>query len=144
MFKMLRNICIILYIIYMNIYITFLRSDRDSKTYKITKKIMMIFGIPLLIFIIISVIMQTDNPIKEKENNSSSSDYSTEQTFYYQMTATAVNENTFVTEDGNMWRMKNINIEKGKKYQLTFDNNDTEIITDDEIVDFIELNEKVD
>ena len=144
MFKMLKNICIILYIIYMNIYITFLRSDRDSKTYKITKKIMMIFGIPLLIFIMISVIMQTDNPIKEKENNSSSSDYSTEQTFYYQMTATAVNENTFITEDGNMWRMKNISIEKGKKYQLTFDNNDTEIITDDEIVDFIELNEKVD
>lgn len=143
---MLKNICIILYIIYMSIYITFLRSDRDSKTYKITKKIMMIFGIPLLIFIMMSVIMQTDNLIKEKENNSSSSssDYSTEQTFYYQMTATAVNENTFITEDGNMWRMKNINIEKGKKYQLTFDNHDTEIITDDEIVDFIELNEKVD
>lgn len=141
---MLKNICIILYIIYMNIYITFLRSDRDSKIYEITKKIIMIFGIPLLIFIMISVIMQTDNPIKEKENNSNSNDYSTEQTFYYEMTATAVNENTFVTEDGNMWRMKNITIEKGKKYQLTFDNRDTEIITDDEIVDFIELNEKVD
>ena len=141
---MLKNICIILYIIYMNIYITFLRSDRDSKTYEITKKIIMIFGIPLLIFIMISVIMQTDNPIKEKENNSNSNDYSTEQTFYYEMTATAVNENTFVTEDGNMWRMKNITIEKGKKYQLTFDNHDTEIITDDEIIDFIELNEKVD
>ena len=141
---MLKNICIILYIIYMNIYITFLRSDRDSKIYEITKKIIMIFGIPLLIFIMISVIMQTDNPIKEKENNSNSNDYSTEQTFYYEMTATAVNENTFVTEDGNMWRMKNITIEKGKKYQLTFDNHDTEIITDDEIIDFIELNEKVD
>ena len=141
---MLKNICIILYIIYMNIYITFLRSDRDSKIYEITKKIIMIFGIPLLIFIMVSVIMQTDNPIKEKENNSNSNDYSTEQTFYYEMTATAVNENTFVTEDGNMWRMKNITIEKGKKYQLTFDNHDTEIITDDEIIDFIELNEKVD
>lgn len=141
---MLKNICIILYIIYMNIYITFLRSDRDSKTYKTTKKIIMIFGIPLLIFIMIAVIMQTDNPIKEKENNSNSNDYSTEQTFYYEMTATAVNENTFITKDGNMWRMKNISIEKDKKYQLTFDNHDTEIITDDEIVDFIELNEKVD
>lgn len=141
---MLKNICIILYIIYMSIYIIFLRSDRDSKTYKITNKITIIFGIPLLIFIMIVVIMQTDNPIKEKENNSNSNDYSTEQTFYYQMTATAVNENTFVTEDGNMWRMKNISIEKGKKYQLTFDNRDTEIITDDEIIDFIELNEKVD
>ena len=143
---MLKNICIILYIIYMSIYITFLHSDRDSKTYKITSKIIIIFGIPLLIFIMIAVIMQTDNSIKEKENNSSSNsnDYSTEQTFYYEMTATAVNENTFVTEDGNMWRMKNISIEKGKKYQLTFDNNDTEIITDDEIIDFIELNEKVD
>lgn len=79
-----------------------------------------------------------------KDNETNSSDYSTEQTFYYKMTATAVNENTFVTEDGNMWRMKNIKIEKGKKYQLTFDNHDTEIITDDEIIDFIELNEKVD
>jgi energy-coupling factor transporter transmembrane protein EcfT len=79
-----------------------------------------------------------------KDNETNSNNYSTEQTFYYQMTATAVNENTFITEDGNMWRMKNINIEKGKKYQLTFDNHDTEIITDDEIVDFIELNEKVD
>jgi hypothetical protein len=128
----------------MSIYITFLRSDRDSKTYKITNKITIIFGIPLLIFIIIVVIMQTDNPIKEKENNSNSNDYSTEQTFYYEMTATAVNENTFVTEDGNMWRMKNISIEKGKKYQLTFDNRDTEITTDDEIIDFIELNEMVD
>lgn len=140
---MLKNICIILYIIYMSIYITFLRSDRDSKTYKITNKITIIFGIPLLIFIMIVVIMQTDNPIKEKENNSNSNDYSTEQTFYYEMTATAVNENTFVTEDGNMWRMKNIEIEKGKKYQLTFDSHDTEIIIDDEIIDFIELNEKV-
>lgn len=79
-----------------------------------------------------------------KDNETNSNDYSTEQTFYYEMTATAVNENTFVTEDGNMWRMKNISIEKGKKYQLTFDNRDTEIITDDEIIDFIELNEKVD
>ena len=79
-----------------------------------------------------------------KDNKTNSNDYSTEQTFYYKMTAIAVNENTFLTEDGNMWRMKNIKIEKGKKYQLTFDNHDTEIITDDEIIDFIELNEKVD
>lgn len=98
--------------------------------------------LPYLV-IILFIISLNSKPTKE-ENNSSSSDYSTEQTFYYQMTATAVNENTFITEDGNMWRMKNINIEKGKKYQLTFDNHDTEIITDDEIVDFIELNEKVD
>lgn len=79
----------------------------------------------------------------EKNKDNSSKPLQTEP-YYYEMTATAVNENTFVTEDGNMWRMKNINIEKGKKYQLTFDNHDTEIITDDEIIDFIELNEKVD
>ena len=79
----------------------------------------------------------------QKDNETNSSDYSTEQTFYYKMTATAVNENTFITEDGNMWRMKNIQLKKGKKYQLTFDNHDTEIITDDEIVDFIKQNEKV-
>lgn len=99
----------------------------------------------VIIIVIIVMICGITSPTKEESgSSSSSSDYSTEQTFYYQMTATAVNENTFITEDGNMWRMKNINIEKGKKYQLTFDNHDTEIITDDEIVDFIELNEKVD
>ena len=79
----------------------------------------------------------------QKDNETNSSDYSTEQTFYYKMTATAVNENTFITEDGNMWRMKNVNLEKGEKYIVTFDNHDTEIITDDEIVDFIKQNEKV-
>ena len=79
----------------------------------------------------------------QKNNETNSSDYSTEQTFYYEMTATAVNENTFITEDGNMWRMKNVNLEKGEKYIVTFDNHDTEIITDDEIVDFIKQNEKV-
>lgn len=100
--------------------------------------------LPYLV-IILFIISLNSKPTKEENNSSSSSsDYSTEQTFYYQMTAIAINENTFKTEDGNMWRMKNINIEKGKKYQLTFDNHDTEIITDDEIVDFIELNEKVD
>lgn len=99
-----------------------------------------IYGIIIVIIVMIYGITSST----KEETSSSSSDYSTEQTFYYQMTATAVNENTFITEDGNMWRMKNINIEKGKKYQLTFDNHDTEIITDDEIVDFIELNEKVD
>jgi hypothetical protein len=98
-----------------------------------------------IIIAIIVIIYGVTSPTKEENNlSSNSNDYSTEQTFYYQMTATAINENTFITEDGNMWRMKNINIEKGKKYQLTFDNHDTEIITDDEIVDFIELNEKVD
>ena len=99
-----------------------------------------IYAIIIVIIVMIYGIISTT----KEESSSSSSDYSTEQTFYYQMTATAVNENTFITEDGNMWRMKNINIEKGKKYIVTFDNHDTEIITDDEIVDFIELNEKVD
>lgn len=93
------------------------------------------------IFALLLPIIAIMSPI-ENQNNSSKSPQI--EPYYYQMTATAVNENTFVTEDGNMWRMKNITIEKGKKYQLTFDNRDTEIITDDEIIDFIELNEKVD
>ena len=100
-----------------------------------------IYGI---ITVIIVMIYGVTSPTKEENNSSSSSnDYSTEQTFYYEMTATAVNENTFITEDGNMWRMKNVNLEKGEKYIVTFDNHDTEIITDDEIVDFIKQNEKV-
>lgn len=110
-----------------------------SKMFSIitTISVSVVFGI----ISIVSICFLSNN---QKDNETNSSDYSTEQTFYYEMTATAVNENTFVTEDGNMWRMKNISIEKGKKYQLTFDNRDTEIITDDEIIDFIELNEKVD
>lgn len=100
-----------------------------------------IYGIIIVIIVMIYGI--TSSTKEESSSSLNSSDYSTEQTFYYQMTATAVNENTFKTEDGNMWRMKNVQLEKGKKYQLTFDNHDTEIIIDDEIVDFIELNEKV-
>jgi hypothetical protein len=48
----------------------------------------------------------------------------------------------FQTEDGNIWIMKNVQLEKNEKYKITFDNHDTEIITDDEIVDFVKLNEK--
>ena len=97
-----------------------------------------------IIYAIIIAIIVIINGVTSPTKNENYSNYSTSNTYYYQMTATAVNENTFITEDGNMWRMKNISIEKGKKYQLTFDNCDTEIITDDEIIDFIELNEKVD
>lgn len=78
----------------------------------------------------------------QKDNKTNSSNYATEQTFYYKQTATAINERMFQTEDGNTWIMKNVQLEKGEKYEITFDNHDTEIITDDEIVDFIKLNEK--
>lgn len=78
----------------------------------------------------------------QKNNETNSSNYTTEQTFYYKQTATAINEQMFQTEDGNIWIMKNVQLEKNEKYEITFDNHDTEIITDDEIVDFIKLNEK--
>lgn len=139
---MLRNICIGLYVIYMYVYIAFLHSDEKSKVYKITKKIIPIFGIALLIFIMSVVIMQTDVKAKESKDNSTISNYATEHTFYYKQTATAINERMFQTEDGNIWIMKNVQLEKNEKYEITFDNHDTEIITDDEIVDFIKLNEK--
>ena len=139
---MLRNICIGLYVIYMYVYIAFLHSNEKSKVYKITKKIIPIFGIALLIFIMSVVIMQTDVKAKESKDNSTSSNYATEQTFYYKQTATAINEQMFQTEDGNIWIMKNVQLEKNEKYEITFDNHNTEIITDDEIVDFIKLNEK--
>lgn len=95
-----------------------------------------------IIIAIIVIIYGVTSPTKE-ESNSSSSGYSTEQTFYYKQTATAINERMFQTEDGNIWIMKNVQLEKNEKYEITFDNHDTEIITDDEIVDFIKLNEKV-
>jgi hypothetical protein len=91
----------------------------------------------------IAVLLVDSEKGKENNSSSSSSDYSTEQTFYYTQNATAIDEFTFKTENGNMWIMKNVNLEKGEKYIVTFDNHDTEIITDDEIVDFIKLNEKV-
>jgi hypothetical protein len=140
--KMLRNICIGLYVIYMYVYIAFLHSDEKSKVYKIIKKIIPIFGIALLIFIVSVVIMQTDVKAKESKDNSTISNYTTEQTFYYKQTATAINERMFQTEDGNIWIMKDVQLEKNEKYEITFDNHDTEIITDDEIVDFVKLNEK--
>jgi heme/copper-type cytochrome/quinol oxidase subunit 2 len=90
--KMLRNICIGLYVIYMYVYIAFLHSDEKSKVYKIIKKIIPIFGIALLIFIMYVVIMQTDVKAKESKDNSTISNYATEYTFYYKQTATAINE----------------------------------------------------
>ena len=137
--------CYVLCIVWIIVYFIYHCTD-NKKVRNRVMNFLIIYSFVEILFTMSTIAVLLVDSEKGKENNSSSSssDYSTEQTFYYQMTATAVNENTFITEDGNMWRMKNINVEKGKKYQLTFDNHDTEIITDDEIVDFIELNEKVD
>ena len=137
--------CYVLCIVWIIVYFIYHCTD-NKKVRNRVMNFLIIYSFVEILFTMSTIAVLLVDSEKGKENNSSSSssDYSTEQTFYYQMTATAINENTFITEDGNMWRMKNINIEKGKKYQLTFDNHDTEIITDDEIVDFIELNEKVD
>ena len=93
-------------------------------------------------FCIVSIVSICLLSNKQKDNETNSSNYATEQTFYYKQTATAINERMFQTEDGNIWIMKNVQLEKNEKYEITFDNHDTEIITDDEIVDFIKLNEK--
>jgi hypothetical protein len=97
----------------------------------------------ILVYSIVCLIVYCDD-ITTKDNNSTTtlSNYTTEQTFYYKQTATAINERMFQTEDGNIWIMKNVQLEKNEKYEITFDNHDTEIITDDEIVDFVKLNEK--
>lgn len=95
-----------------------------------------------VVFGIISVVSIYLLHNSQKDNETNSSNYTTEQTFYYKQTATAINERMFQTEDGNIWIMKNVQLEKNEKYEITFDNHDTEIITDDEIVDFIKLNEK--
>lgn len=136
--------CYVLCLVWIIFYFTYDCID-NKKVRNRVFNFLLVYSFVVILFVMSTIAVLLVDSEKRKENNSSSSssDYSTEQTFYYEMTATAINENTFITEDGNMWRMKNINIEKGKKYQLTFDNHDTEIITDDEIVDFIELNEKV-
>lgn len=95
-----------------------------------------------VIFCIISIVGICLLFNNQKDNETNSSNYATEHTFYYKQTATAINERMFQTEDGNIWIMKNVQLEKNEKYEITFDNHDTEIITDDEIVDFIKLNEK--
>lgn len=95
-----------------------------------------------VVFSIISIVGICLVLNNQKNNETNSSNYTTEQTFYYKQTATAINEQMFQTEDGNIWIMKNVQLEKNEKYEITFDNHDTEIITDDEIVDFIKLNEK--
>jgi hypothetical protein len=96
----------------------------------------------ILVYSIVCLVVHRDD-ITTKDNNSTiSSNYATEHTFYYKQTATAINERMFQTEDGNIWIMNNVQLEKNEKYEITFDNHDTEIITDDEIVDFIKLNEK--
>lgn len=112
-----------------------LDSCKNKKVYVIVLSV----GIIFLVIGLWGVIIQDKKNIQV-----SSSDYSTEQTFYYEQNAIAISEQMFETEDGNMWIMKNVQLKKGEKYIVTFDNHDTEIITDDEIVDFIELNEKVD
>lgn len=101
-----------------------------------------IYGFVVILFIMSTIAVLLVDSEKEKENNSTSSNCATEQTFYYKQTAIAINERMFQTEDGNIWIMKNVQLEKNEKYEITFDNHDTEIITDDEIVDFIKLNEK--
>lgn len=108
-----------------------------SKKFSIitTISISVVFGI----ISIVSICLLSNN---QKDNETNSSNYATEQTFYYKQTATAINERMFQTEDGNIWIMKNVQLEKNEKYEITFDNHDTEIITDDEIVDFVKLNEK--
>lgn len=141
----MKTTCYVLCLVWIIFYFIYVCID-NKKVHNRVMNFLCVYSFVVILFIMSTIAVSLVDSEKEKENNSSSNsnDYSTEQTFYYEMTATAVNENTFVTEDGNMWRMKNITIEKGKKYQLTFDNRDTEIITDDEIIDFIELNEKVD
>ena len=108
-----------------------------------SKKFSIITTISVSVFFcIVSIVSICLLSNKQKDNETNSSNYATEQTFYYKQTATAINERMFQTEDGNIWIMKNVQLEKNEKYEITFDNHDTEIITDDEIVDFLKLNEK--
>jgi hypothetical protein len=108
-----------------------------SKMFSIitTISVSVVFGI----ISVVSICLLHNN---QKDNETNSSNYATEHTFYYKQTAIAINERMFQTEDGNIWIMNNVQLEKNEKYEITFDNHDTEIITDDEIVDFIKLNEK--
>ena len=58
----------------------------------------------------------------------------------YTTTATGVNEVTIKTDDDEVvWRAFNEDIEKGKKYEVTFDTKGTNKITDDEIIEIKEI-----
>ena len=141
----LKIISMILCALWIMIFFIFTSLNAKDKNCKIIKRIVVIFGLFVYLFVMTTIFIEHGRV-----------HFIIKRLFCWIITwiwtwiiflfcfDIVVNGNTFVTEDGNMWRMKNINIEKGKKYKLTFDNHDTEIITDDEIVDFIKLNEKVD
>lgn len=137
--------CYVLCIVWIIFYFIYHCTD-NKKVRNRVMNFLIIYSFVEILFTMSTIAVLLVDSEKEKENNSSSNsnDYSTEQTFYYEQNAIAISEQMFETEDGNMWIMKNVQLKKGEKYIVTFDNHDTEIITDDEIVDFIELNEKVD
>jgi hypothetical protein len=138
---MLMLLFIVILIIPFIIFVVF-NIQKDRKKMKICAFAYMISCSLILVYSIVCLIVYRDDIITKDNNSTTSSNYTTEQTFYYKQTATAINERMFQTEDGNIWIMNNVQLEKNEKYEITFDNHDTEIITDDEIVDFIKLNEK--
>ena len=136
--------CFVLSLVWLIFYFIYVCVDNKKVRNRI-ENFLIVYSFFEILFTMstIAVLLVDSKQGKENNSSSSSSDYSAEQTFYYTQNATAINDYTFKTEDGNMWVMKNVNLEKGEKYIVTFDNHDTEIITDDEIVDFIKQNEKV-
>ena len=141
----MKVICCVLGYVWVIFHFIYVCTE-DKKVRNRVINFLCVYGFVVILFIMSTIAVLLVDSEKGKENNlsSNSNDCSTEQTFYYEQNAIAISEQMFETEDGNMWIMKNVQLKKDEKYIVTFDNHDTEIITDDEIVDFIELNEKVD
>ena len=118
--EILATICGILAII---CYITFFAAYCQSDN-KIAQRIAIVSGLCTIMFAILILIFG----ILCQKNN------------HYTTTATGVNEVTIRTDDDEVvWRVFNENIEKGKKYEVTFNTKGTNKITDDEIIEIKEI-----
>jgi hypothetical protein len=118
--EILATICGILFsICYVTFFAAYCQSDN-----KIAQRIAIISGLCTIMFAILILIFGI---LCQKNNR-------------YTTTATGVNEVTIRTDDDKVvWRVFNEDIEKGKKYEVTFDTKGTNKITDDEIIEVKEI-----
>lgn len=100
----------------------------DQFDNKIAQRIATVSGLCTIILVILTLIFGIIHLVQMKKNNR------------YTTTATGVNEVTIRTDDDEVvWRVFNEDIEKGKKYKVTFNTKGTNKITDDKIIEVKEI-----
>ena len=100
----------------------------DKSYSKVADRILVVTGFGAIIFAVLTLVFGIIDFIQMKKDNR------------YTTTATGVNEVTIRTDDDEVvWRVLKEDIEKGKKYEVTFDTKGTNRITDDEIIEIKEI-----